>query len=118
VGGMASPIASPQNVISMGIMSPPPSWLQWFTISLPIVIILDLCIWFVLLFYFQVGNEVVLPPEIHTRTIEPFNRKQWGIVFVCILTIVLWCVEGQIEQYVGDMGIIAGFELNFILNFF
>eukprot|EP00951_Prasinocladus_malaysianus_P010913 scaffold80443_cov36-Prasinocladus_malaysianus.AAC.2 len=38
IGGMTSPIASPQNIFAIERMSMdgnPPSWLKWFAISLP-----------------------------------------------------------------------------------
>jgi phosphate transporter len=36
IGGMASPISSPQNLIALGAMEPALDWLQWFAISLPV----------------------------------------------------------------------------------
>ena len=39
VGGMASPIASPQNMIAIGAMEPQPSWGEWFVVALPV------CVW-------------------------------------------------------------------------
>jgi di/tricarboxylate transporter len=106
VGGMASPIASPQNAIAMGIMNPPPSWMEWFTIALPMCICLDLCIWVVLLFVYRPSETNVVATTSRSTSIS-FNGKQWYIIGVCFLTVLLWCVEGSIEKYVGDMGIIA-----------
>jgi phosphate transporter len=105
VGGMASPIASPQNVISMGIMNPPPSWIEWFTIALPLCFCLDLCIWALLLVVYRPA-ESRTPAELHTTrsTVTSFNGKQHYIIVICAITIVLWCIEGSIEGLVGDMG--------------
>jgi len=33
--------------------------------------------------------------------------KQYWVTFVCLVTIVLWCIEHSIEDVVGDMGVIA-----------
>jgi phosphate transporter len=38
LGGIASPIASPQNVIAIQNMTPPPSWADWFCVSVPLFI--------------------------------------------------------------------------------
>lgn len=108
VGGMASPIASPQNAISMGIMVPPPSWAEWFLIALPICVCLDLCIWALLLLVYRPEEMAIVPPEMTThRTDRDFNLKQYYIIFISLLTIFLWCVESTIEGFVGDMGVIA-----------
>ncbi|KAJ3084349.1 low-affinity phosphate transporter [Rhizoclosmatium hyalinum] len=53
VGGMASPISSPQNIIAMGIMNPSATWFEWFAIALPVCIVIDLCIWVLLLLIYQ-----------------------------------------------------------------
>src|SRR5271163_4441271 len=39
IGGMLSPIASPQNIVALSIMNPQPSWGVWFFIALPVGII-------------------------------------------------------------------------------
>jgi phosphate transporter len=106
VGGMASPIASPQNVISMGIMSPPPSWLEWFLIAIPVCVILDLGIWGVLLMVYKPGVVGVTPPEMSVER-ESLTMKQYWIIAVSVGTIILWCAESFIESVVGDMGVIA-----------
>ena len=41
IGGMTSPISSPQNVFAIERMSMdghPPSWLQWFAVAVPVSI--------------------------------------------------------------------------------
>ena len=37
--------------------------------------------------------------------------KQYWVAFVTIVTIAFWCVEHEIEDYVGDMGVIALFPI-------
>ncbi|KAJ3360777.1 low-affinity phosphate transporter [Allomyces javanicus] len=105
-GGMISPIASPQNVIAVQTMSPAVSWGEWFAISIPVALIADVLVWGLLLLVFK--------PHKSTPTVEPLKRvggsfvaKQWFIVAVTVVTIVLWCVESTIESIVGDMGLIA-----------
>lgn len=44
VGGMTSPISSPQNIFAIERMSmdgTPPSWLSWFAVSLPVSIVCE-----------------------------------------------------------------------------
>ena len=112
VGGMASPIASPQNVIAMGIMNPPPSWLQWFVIAIPVCIVTDLFIWSLLIMIFRPSDSSVAPPEMYShRNTDKFNSKQYFILAITAITILLWCFESIIEPIVGDMGIIAIFPM-------
>ncbi|CDR36305.1 CYFA0S01e00386g1_1 [Cyberlindnera fabianii] len=105
VGGMASPIASPQNIISIGIMDPPPSWGQWFVVSLPVSAISLVLIWIYLLVTFS-SNESITIGGIRTVD-DKFTRTQWFVSLVTIITIVLWCLANQLKGVFGEMGIIS-----------
>ncbi|KAI9091130.1 SPX domain-containing protein [Phlyctochytrium arcticum] len=112
VGGMASPIASPQNIIAIGTMSPAPSWLEWFAVAIPVAITIDLIIWALLLFIYRPSeSEAAAPPELFGHqsyfSEHPLTKTQWYIIGVCFLTIALWCMESAMEGVVGDMGVIA-----------
>ncbi|KAL2913529.1 low-affinity phosphate transporter [Polyrhizophydium stewartii] len=109
VGGMASPIASPQNIIAMANMNPAPSWLQWFMISLPVCFVIDACIWAFLLMVYK-PDEAAAPPELYGQehfSTPKLTGTQVYILLVTIVTIGLWCIESSIEGIVGDMGVIA-----------
>jgi phosphate transporter len=56
IGGMASPIASPQNLVALQNMHPTPSWGQWFFVALPVCIICIMGIWLLLLFAYDPGT--------------------------------------------------------------
>ncbi|KAG2732981.1 hypothetical protein G9P44_003971 [Scheffersomyces stipitis] len=106
VGGMASPIASPQNMIAIGAMDPQPSWGQWFVIALPVCVLSLLLIWIFLLITFNCNsrNTHLVP----IRTIDnKFSGVQWFIISISVLTIFLWCIASRITGIFGEMGIIA-----------
>ena len=105
IGGAASPIASPQNLIALQNMEPEPSWGVWFFVALPVCIISIVMIWLLLLVTFQPGRGTVIKPIRPVR--EKFTGTQWFIVVVTLVTIVLWCVSHQLEATFGDMGVIA-----------
>ncbi|KAF2016928.1 hypothetical protein BU24DRAFT_490196 [Aaosphaeria arxii CBS 175.79] len=105
IGGAASPIASPQNLIALENMSPEPSWGIWFFIALPVCIISILLIWVLLLVTFKPGRNTTIVPIRPLK--DRFTGTQWFISFVTILTIVLWCVSHQLEPIFGDMGVVA-----------
>lgn len=106
VGGMASPIASPQNMIAIGAMDPQPSWGQWFVIALPVCILSLLLIWAFLLVTFNCNSKNTQLVSIRT-TDDKFTGIQWFIVSVTLITIVLWCFALRLEGIFGEMGIIA-----------
>jgi phosphate transporter len=105
IGGMLSPIASPQNIIALQNMSPAPSWGVWFFIAIPIGIISILIIWTLLLITFRPGKGTTIVPIRPVR--DRFTGVQWFISLVTLGTIVLWCFSHQMEDVFGDMGVIA-----------
>lgn len=105
VGGAASPIASPQNIIALQNMRPEPSWGIWFFVALPVCIITILLIWILLLVSFKPGKGTKIVPIRPMK--DKLNGRQYFIILVTLVTIVLWCVNHQLEGVFGDMGVIA-----------
>ncbi|CEP61148.1 Pho91p LALA0_S02e07800g [Lachancea lanzarotensis] len=105
IGGMASPIASPQNIISIGMMDPQPTWPQWFVVSLPVCCICILGIWAMLVMTFPVEKDLKLL-QLHPIR-DPFTIQQWFVTLCTIGTIVLWCMAKQLSGVFGEMGIIS-----------
>ncbi|KAJ5085947.1 hypothetical protein N7532_010718 [Penicillium argentinense] len=105
VGGAASPIASPQNIIALQNMYPSISWGTWFFVSLPICIISILLIWGLLLATFHPGRNTTIIPMRPVK--DRFTGIQYFISAVTVGTIILWCVSHQLEHVFGDMGVIA-----------
>ncbi|ODQ83009.1 hypothetical protein BABINDRAFT_164724 [Babjeviella inositovora NRRL Y-12698] len=105
IGGMASPIASPQNIIAIGEMYPAPLWGQWFVVALPVCILSLLLIWGFLVLTFRQPRDMRLAA---IRTIDDkFTGTQWYISLVTLGTIVLWCLASRLEGVFGEMGVIA-----------
>ncbi|CAG8810558.1 16024_t:CDS:2, partial [Racocetra persica] len=106
VGGMASPISSPQNIVAIQNMSPSPTWAQWFLIAIPLCILVDGLIWLLLLWNYQPHSD-----SLTIHPIRPTNDLWTGtqvfVIAVTIITILLWCIEKQLEFFFGDMGVIA-----------
>ncbi|KAL4971605.1 SPX domain-containing protein [Aspergillus desertorum] len=105
VGGAASPIASPQNIIALQNMDPSISWGTWFFISLPLCIISILLIWVLLLVTFRPGRDTTIVPIRPLK--DKFSGIQYFITIVTLITIGLWCASHQLEHIFGDMGVIA-----------
>ena len=105
IGGMSSPIASPQNIMSIGMMNPTPSWTTWFIVAIPVSVLCILGIWVILLLSFPIEPTVKIL-KIHPVS-DPFTVKQWYIVIVTCVTIVLWCLANTLKGIFGEMGIIS-----------
>lgn len=105
IGGMASPISSPQNVISMNYLKPyGVGWGQFFAVALPTGILSMLCAWGIMCFTFKF-HKTRLQKFTPIRT--GFTLKQYFVIVVCVGTILLWCVESKIEGAFGSSGQIA-----------
>ncbi|PGG99535.1 phosphate transporter [Blastomyces parvus] len=105
VGGAASPIASPQNIIALQNMSPAISWGTWFFIALPVCILCIILTWILLLITFRPGRGTTIVPIRPAK--DKFSGVQWFITLVTLFTIVLWCFSHELEATFGDMGVIA-----------
>ncbi|WVQ81862.1 hypothetical protein IAT38_003989 [Cryptococcus sp. DSM 104549] len=105
IGGQASPISSPQNLISLGSMDPPLSWLQWFAISIPVSTLSVVAIWAFLHINYRWESDLRIPKM--RKNTDSLTLTHYWVLGVSILTITLWCAEKSMEGIVGDMGIIA-----------
>lgn len=105
VGGMSSPIASPQNIFAFGLMEPTPSWGEWFIVSIPVSILCILSIWILLIITFPPDSKIKIL-RLHVSK-DPFTATQWFVTFTSIGTILLWCLSNQLSGIFGEMGIIS-----------
>ncbi|KAI9286110.1 SPX domain-containing protein [Umbelopsis sp. AD052] len=106
IGGMASPISSPQNIIAIQNMSPPPTWGEWFFIAIPICLIADILTWLVLLWTYKPEQTTAQIHSIRASS-DPVTWTQVYVGGVTLTTIVLWCLSHAYEDVFGDMGVIA-----------
>ncbi len=111
IGGQSSPISSPQNLIAYDYMDSPLDWAKWFAVALPVSALSIFLIWLLLLVSYKPARSPDGEGDIEIKPIrpsrDPFTLQQYWVCFICLVTIVLWCVEHEIADFVGDMGIIA-----------
>jgi phosphate transporter len=92
-------------------MDPRLDWARWFVVAIPVSAISIFLIWLLLLVSYRPSRLPAGEGELEIKPIranrEPFTLQQYWVSFVCLVTIGLWCVEHEIEGWVGDMGIIA-----------
>lgn len=105
IGGMASPISSPQNVFAMDYLTPYGiGWGQFFAVALPVSIVSVILIWLLLILTFKINTTTLKP---YKPIKEKFTLKQYYIIVITMGTILLWCVLSKIEGVFGSAGVIA-----------
>ncbi|KAI7874373.1 SPX-domain-containing protein [Lichtheimia hyalospora FSU 10163] len=107
IGGLSSPISSPQNIIAIQMLNPNPGWGIWFAAALPLTVICILTTWGMLLLYFRPGKTT---PRINAVKSTGYGWPSYSQVWVsvvCLATIALWCSETANQEFWGDNGTIA-----------
>ncbi len=91
VGGMGTPIGTPPNAIAMQYMSqmgPPPSFLTWMLLGIPMVLVLLAFVWGLLLLAYP-GRDVQI--ELPETTFESRRSPQVAIVVgISLITVAGW----------------------------
>ncbi|CEP12744.1 hypothetical protein [Parasitella parasitica] len=115
IGGLASPISSPQNIVTINLMNPNPGWGIWFAGAIPCGVITVLTTWALLLAYFRPDRDT---PHLNVIKSSGLSRPSWSQVWVCVVclaTIALWCAESSLNDFFGNNGVIAA--IPFVLLF-
>ena len=109
LGGMTSPIASPQNVFAIERMADAageaPSWLAWFAVSLPVAGVGVLACWGALLVAYPMARAA--PVRSLPSSQSSATGVQLYVVAVCAGTVALWCANATLAPVVGGMGVTA-----------
>ena len=110
VGGMASPISSPQNLFA--IEYTPIGWVPWFVVSIPLCIVLDLIIFAWLVYCFDLPNvestavSYALQRD-RSGSSEKFTWQQYYVIVVSVSVVLLWCASLDMESLTGQMGVLG-----------
>jgi phosphate transporter len=110
IGGMVSPISSPQNIIAFERMTQIGGgigWLTWFAISIP-VCILSLFVCWIAICWESKDEKPALPSAMYFHS-APFvwDGKEIAVISVTVMTIICWCSGPIGVALFGNMGIIA-----------
>ncbi|CAL5222730.1 g5137 [Coccomyxa viridis] len=119
LGGMTSPISSPQNIFAiqeMGRGGNSVSWLSWFAVALPIAFVGNLICWGALLTVYR-PNKTLKEVRRLPDTTDPITWKQAYVIFIALGTVALWCANSALDKYVGQMGIVAIIPMVFFFGF-
>lgn len=110
IGGVATPIGTPPNVIGIGFIrklgGEEISFFEWMMLGVPIVVVLFLFLWFYLNKLAPAGvREIAGAHEMIEREREKlgrWTRGQKSVMVASGLTVALWVVPGLIALFAGD----------------
>lgn len=114
-GGMATPIASPQNAIAVlwvniasnGMSNI--SFVAWMGYAVPFSLLLTIVYWIIIYFLFKPTIERV--PLDTDAKLPPMRFIHYFILFVVIITILGWCTFQWTESVIGNLGVISLFPI-------
>lgn len=114
VGGIASPISSPQNIFAIQELSKDKiriGWIEWSKVSIPICFFCILLNWLVVCWNFglfwhssllsQEQESIVLP---RWNINEPLTSNQKVVVFIFFLSITTWIIHPLLAPFCGQLG--------------
>lgn len=110
IGGLATPIGTPPNVIGLGfirqILAVEISFFKWMMIGVPIVIVLFLFLWAYLNFLAPAGVKVIEGCadmiERERAKLGGWTRAQKSTIIAFGVAISLWIFSGLVALVVGD----------------
>ena len=114
LGGMLSPIASPQSVVGQHIIDTkvgPVSFGKWVAIASPIVFLNVIVCWIILMWWWKPftgpGKVDFIPIQLpsHSKSRRTSRVEMWLVLVVSAITVVLWCVPSDFLY--GDTAVIA-----------
>jgi len=107
IGGMLTPIASPQNEAAIGKLEDHNANVgfgDWILVTAPICLIFVIFLWIILLKWFNPSREPL--------QIKPTDNRRWGwehyyVIGISLVTIALWCAFQKIKSVFGQLGTIG-----------
>ncbi|CAD2218704.1 phosphate transporter [Angomonas deanei] len=109
IGGMLSPIASPQNAVAMNALSfHNISFAQWVMVAVPVSLFCVLAAWAIILVVWKPFKDVpYIPLQVVNKEEDKSvsNSDRAIVLIVSFITIVLWVLPPTL--FFGDTGIVA-----------
>ncbi|KAG5500634.1 hypothetical protein JKF63_03730 [Porcisia hertigi] len=109
IGGMLSPIASPQNAVAISALSfYKVSFAQWVSVALPVVLFSVVAAWAVVLLVWRPFADVLyIPLQVVNTAAEGQVSSATRVIVLVVsaITITLWIFPANL--FFGDTGIVA-----------
>jgi sodium-dependent dicarboxylate transporter 2/3/5 len=114
IGGLATPIGTPPNVIGLGfirqLVGVEFSFFKWTMIGVPVVVVLFLYLFFYMDRLSPAGvREIAGSAEMlerEKRRLGPWTRGQRSTLVAFLVTVALWVIPGIIALVEGDQSVV------------
>jgi phosphate transporter len=110
LGGMLSPIASPQNAYAINYLNDNApehaiSFLQWCLVAVPYGLVCLLSTWAYLVYVMRPRDVAEVPDIVYEQ--PPLGRMHVAVLLTTVVTIVGWCTLQATKPVFGSMGIVG-----------
>lgn len=105
IGGMPSPISSPQNAVALGLLKGKNSisFVQWLAVAVPLCAMMLALAYLVLLLWFK-PHQYRLPKV--PKHDESFALPHYVVLMTMLITVMLWSWHGASKAF-GSAGMVA-----------
>ena len=112
IGGMLTPISSPQNTVSLAELSRQDpaheiSFMGWCIVAVPFGLVLLVMCWGFLIFMLKPNDVERVPEILHAESDSALSTNHYLVLIVSGVTILLWCSFSVTKPFFGDLGVIA-----------
>jgi anion transporter len=112
IGGMLTPISSPQNTVSLAELSRQDpaheiSFMGWVAVAVPFGCILLVICWGMLIYMMRPNDVIHVPEILHADSDTAFSLNHYVVLIVSAVTVLLWCTFSVTKPFFGDIGVIA-----------
>jgi solute carrier family 13 (sodium-dependent dicarboxylate transporter), member 2/3/5 len=109
VGGIATPVGTPPNLIAIGMIEKLVKvkipFFQWMVFAVPIMIVMYVVLFFLMKYihkpemtHVEGSREYVIQQQ---QTLGPWSRGQKNALFAFLLTVALWVIPGFLALFYG-----------------
>jgi len=110
LGGMSSPIASPQNVFAILMLrraNVSVSFVEWCEFSIPFVLVAGFLLWLVLRKSFKTNLPTGLHYSFDAAALPPLSSVHAFVMTVVAGTVFLWAIFDAVQPMFGNMGMVG-----------
>lgn len=109
VGGFASPIASPQSAVALGLLTNENSisFMKWLYVALPLCLLMVTAFYFTLCVLFRPASFMLPLVPRSTASLGPWH---WIVILTLVTTIMIWSVP-SFSAVFGSAGMVAAIPI-------